>query len=132
MRLGADECWARLRSSEHGVLATMHAERGVDAVPVVYVVTDDRRLIVPVDTVKQKTTTRLQRLVNLDRDPRCVLLVDEYRRAWSELWWVRVHGTATTIDGTVDDLERFAPYREPGTVVTAIIITPTLVTGWSA
>lgn len=131
MRLNLEECWARLRTSTHGVLGTVHAERGVDAVPVVFAV-DGEVLVVPVDTVKPKASTRLQRLANVERDPRCVMLVDHYDDDWSQLWWVRVHATATVVDGTNDALERFAAYREPGSVVQSIVLTPTEVTGWSA
>ena len=38
MRLAEDEARARLAAHDHGILCTVHAERGVDAVPVVYVV----------------------------------------------------------------------------------------------
>lgn len=132
MRLNAEECWERLGDRGHGVLASVHPERGVDAVPVVFVVDDHRRLLVPVDTVKAKSTTRLQRLVNLERDPRCVLLVDEYHDDWSKLWWVRVHATAVATDQAPSELERFEQYRAPGSVVGALRLTPTAITGWAA
>ena len=40
--------------------------------------------------MKAKSGGRLQRLVNLEADARCVLLVDHYDDDWSQLWWVRV------------------------------------------
>lgn len=131
MRLNRDEAWSLLRASDHGVLATVHPERGVDAVPVVFAVDGDR-ILLPVDTVKAKSTTRLQRLVNLAADPRCAVLVDHYDEDWSRLWWVRVHGTATVVDGRDDALARFPPYREPGAVATTIVVVPDVVTGWRA
>ena len=132
MRLDDDGCRARLTAADHGVLATVHPERGVDAVPVVYAV-DGPRLVVPVDTVKAKSTTRLQRLANLAADPRCVLLVDHYDDDWSRLWWVRVHATAEVVDDVPAVLaERFAAYRAPGSVVAAIVLTPTGLSGWTA
>jgi len=133
VRLNADECLVRLEGAEHGVLATVHPERGVDAVPVVFAIASGPRILVPIDTVKQKTTTRLQRLINLERDDRCVLLVDEYSRDWSQLWWVRVHATATILDTTLAPLfERYDAYREPGSIASIIELTPTAITGWSA
>lgn len=132
VRLNADECWERLGDHGHGVLATVHPERGVDAVPVVFVVNDRRELLVPIDTVKAKSTTRLQRLANVERDPRCVLLVDEFDLDWSKLWWVRVHATATPTDELFHELERFEQYRAPGSVVGALRLSPTAVTGWHA
>jgi PPOX class probable F420-dependent enzyme len=131
VRLPADEAWSLLRASDHGVLATVHAERGVDAVPVVFAV-DGERILVPVDTVKAKSTTRLQRLVNLAHDPRCVLLVDHYDDDWSQLWWVRVHATAAVVDGRAEALTVFPPYRAAGAVAATIVLEPGAVTGWRA
>ncbi len=131
MRLSPAEAWSLLGDADHGVLATVHAERGVDAVPVVFAV-DGERVLLPVDTVKPKSTTRLQRLVNLANDPRCVLLVDHYDDDWATLWWVRVHGTATVVDGRHEALLRFPPYRAAGAVEATIVIEPDVVTGWRA
>jgi PPOX class probable F420-dependent enzyme len=131
VRLTPDEAWSLLRASDHGVLATVHPERGVDAVPVVFAV-DGERILLPVDTVKAKSTTRLQRLVNLAADRRCAVLVDHYDEDWSRLWWVRAHGRATIVDGGDEALERFPPYREPGAVAMTIVVVPDDVTGWRA
>ncbi len=68
----------------------MHVERGVDAVPVAYVVDDDGYVGVPVDLVKPKTSLRLQRERNLEADSRATLLVEHWDADdWSQLWWVR-------------------------------------------
>ena len=131
MRLNAEECWNRLGDAGHGVLATVHPERGVDAVPVVYAVAGTE-IVLPIDTVKAKTTTRLQRLANLEVDPRCVLLVEHYDADWSKLWWVRVHGTASPTDEPAPELERFEQYRAAGAVVGALRLQPSGVTGWRA
>jgi PPOX class probable F420-dependent enzyme len=90
MRLAEDEARTRLAVHDHGVLCTVHAERGVDAVPVVYAVDGDGYVGVPVDLVKPKRSTRLQRERNLEADPRATLLVEHWDRDdWSRLWWVR-------------------------------------------
>ena len=90
MTLTAPEARARLAAPDHGVLCTVHVERGVDAVPVVYVVDEDGYVGVPVDTVKPKSSSRLQRERNLEADPRAALLVEHWDRGdWSRLWWVR-------------------------------------------
>lgn len=134
MRLNADDCWDRLAGSSHGVLATVHAGRGVDPVPVVFVVVD-RSIVVPVDTVKAKSTTRLQRLANLDADARCAVLVDHYEEDWSRLWWVRAHGTATVGEPTAHHLDvlggRFPAYRRPGAVAATIVIAVSEIRGWA-
>ena len=81
---------ARLESHDHGILCTVHAERGVDAVPVAYAVDDDGYVGVPIDRVKPKASLRLQRERNLEADPRATLLVEHWDRSdWSRLWWVR-------------------------------------------
>ena len=78
MRLGEDEALARLAAHDHGVMCTVHAERGVDAVPVVYVKDEDGYVGVPVDRVKPKSSLRLQRERNLEADVRATLLVDQW------------------------------------------------------
>lgn len=89
MRLDEAEARARLMAATHGVLCTLHPLRGVDAVPVMYAV-DDELVGVPVDTVKPKGSTRLQRERNLEADPRATLLVEHWdAEDWSALWWVR-------------------------------------------
>ncbi|MDH3293938.1 MAG: pyridoxamine 5'-phosphate oxidase family protein [Acidimicrobiia bacterium] len=93
MKLTEQEARARLRNHDHGVLCTVHPERGIDAVPVVYAMADgfDRNVVgVPVDTVKPKASVRLQRERNLEADPRATLLIERWDRDdWSRLWWVR-------------------------------------------
>lgn len=136
MELDLAACQERLRLADHGVLATVHPDRGVDAVPVVFALDGAGRVLVPVDTVKAKRTTRLQRLVNLEHDPRCVLLVEHYEEDWSKLWWVRVHGRASEIEATPDVLAllaaRHEQYRAPGAVSGALMLSPAQITGWAA
>ena len=90
MRLSDGEARARFAAQDHGVLCTIHPERGVDAVPVTYAVDDDGYVGIPVDRVKPKSSSRLQRERNLEADPRAALLVEHWDRDdWSRLWWVR-------------------------------------------
>ena len=90
MKLTATEARARLTAHDHGILCTVHPERGVDAVPVVYVMDEVGFVGVPVDRVKPKSSSRLQRERNLDADPRAALLVEHWdHEDWSRLWWVR-------------------------------------------
>ena len=92
MRLSPEDARARLTANVHGVLCTLHPERGPDPQPVVYAVSDDGHVGMPVDSVKQKSSTRLRREDNLDSDPRAALLVEHWDPAdWSRLWWVRAH-----------------------------------------
>jgi hypothetical protein len=92
MRLSADEARARLAARVHGVLCTLHPQRGPDPQPVVYAVSEDGHVAVPIDRVKPKSSSRLQREDNLEADPRAALLVEHWEAEdWSRLWWVRAH-----------------------------------------
>jgi len=139
MNMDEDQCWARLADARHGVLATVHRRRGVDAVPVVFAVVSGAAgptLVLPIDTVKPKRSTRLQRVANIEADARCVLLVEHYEDDWTQLWWVRVHGRAAVSplsDAVAGQLAgRFGQYQAPGSVTDVIIVQPTEVSGWCA
>ena len=88
----------RLERADHGVLSTLHPTRGVDSVPVCFVVDGDL-VAIPIDTVKPKRSTRLGRLRNLEADPRATLLVEHWDfDDWSALWWVRASLVLTEVD----------------------------------
>ena len=139
MRLAEDEARARLAAHDHGILCTVHPERGVDAVPVAYVVDEDGYVGVPVDRVKPKASSRLQRERNLEADPRATLLAEHWDRDdWSRLWWVRAElrwqadaeagRTATLAAGLA---ERYPQYREQP-FHRVLVLRIVGVTGWSA
>ena len=139
MRLTAEQARGRLTAHNHGVLCTVHAERGVDAVPVVYAVDDAGCVGVPVDSVKPKSSTRLQRERNLEADPRAALVVEHWDRAdWSRLWWVRAElrwqGNAAAEQAAelgARLAQAYPQYRDqPFTRVLVLRIVN--VTGWSA
>jgi PPOX class probable F420-dependent enzyme len=46
---------------------------------------------------KPKSTTRLQRLRNIQAQPRVALLADHYADDWTQLWWVRADGEAAVL-----------------------------------
>lgn len=137
------ECATRLAGAGHGVLATVHERRGVDAVPVCFVVDGDR-VVIPVDRMKPKRSPRLQRSVNLDGDPRAALLVEQWDPTdWSRLWWVRA--TLERVPPTGGDDERHRsllsakyPQYRPDPVTHArpihslLVLRVTELTGWSA
>ena len=143
MRLDADEARARLAAHDHGVLCTVHAERGVDAVPVVYALDDDGDgdgyVGVPVDQVKPKASSRLQRARNLEADPRATLLIEHWeRRDWSQLWWVRAElrwqdGDPARRAGALATrlADAFPQYRDQP-FTTVLVLRVVSVTGWTA
>jgi PPOX class probable F420-dependent enzyme len=135
--MGTDDAYRRLVAADHGVLATLHGGRGADLVPVCFVV-HERRLAVPIDRVKAKSTSALQRRANLESDPRATLLVESWDRDdWSKLWWVRanLHRSVITpvTQGIFEPLlrEKYPQYRDTEFVeLLAFGITRT--TGWAA
>ena len=100
MRLAAGRCEDLLRASDHGVLTTLHPDRGVDAVPTCFVVDPAARAVaIPIDRVKPKSSVDLQRTRNLDHDPRAALLCEHWDRSeWSTLWWVRTSMVRAAVD----------------------------------
>jgi PPOX class probable F420-dependent enzyme len=141
MKLTAAEALSRLAAHDHGTLCTMHAVRGVDAVPVTYAVDDDGYLGVPVDLVKPKSSTRLQRERNLEADPRATLLVEQWDRDdWSRLWWVRAelrwqHDAPDAPDRAAvlaDLLARRYPQYRDRPFARVLVLRLIAVTGWAA
>ncbi len=139
MRLPADEARVRLAAHVHGVLCTLHPRRGPDPQPVVYAVTDDGHVGVPIDSVKPKASTRLQREDNLEADPRGSLLVEHWDPDdWSRLWWVRAelhHRRDPPTSLTVDLEERLArtvPQYADRPFYRILVCRIVAVTGWSA
>jgi PPOX class probable F420-dependent enzyme len=134
MRLDEDDARARLAAHDHGVLCTVHAERGVDAVPVVFAVDGDF-VGVPIDRVKPKASLRLQRERNLEADPRATLLVDHWDRDdWSRLWWVRAElrlagGPEAALAARL--AERFDQYRDQP-FARVLVLRIVGLTGWAA
>lgn len=119
MRLSEERAHELLAMHSHGFIATQHPERGIDVGPTVYAVVDDH-LGSPVDLVKPKSSTRLQREVNLESEPRATLGIERWDRDdWSKLWWVRArlrwvgHGPHDQTEPIADRLsELFLQYRD--------------------
>jgi PPOX class probable F420-dependent enzyme len=135
VNLDEDQCRVRMAAARHGVLATVHPVRGVDAVPVVFAFVGSQ-LVVPLDTVKAKRSGDLRRAQNLASDDRCVLLVEQYHEDWSKLWWVRLHAHATvTVPSPAAQgalAARYPVYTSPGSIERTIILTPSAWYGWQA
>ncbi len=119
-------------------LATLRPDGTPRLVPITFVLLDGV-ICSAVDEVKPKTTTRLARLADVERDPRAGLVVDHYCDDWSALWWVRVDGTAAVHGGgplyerAVGALAaKYPPYAAAPPSGPLLVITPTRWTGWSA
>ena len=134
MRLDDAEAMRRLTEARFGILGTVGADGSPHVVPVVFVVVDDL-VGLPVDRVKAKRTTRLQRVENLARRGRGSLLVDHRSERWDELWWVRAEVSPTGRDGgrLMDALAaKYEPYRRPGAIDSVMELSIDRLTGWSA
>lgn len=139
MKLTGNQSLLRLAAHDHAVLCTSHVERGVDAVPVAFAIDDDGYVGVPIDRVKPKTSTRLQRERNLEADPRATLLAEHWDRDdWSQLWWVRAElrwqgdtaaGRETTLAGGL--ATRYPQYSDHP-FVRVLVFRIVGVTGWAA
>lgn len=139
MRLSAEDARSRLSAHAHGVLCTVHPERGPDPLPVVYVVSDDGHVGIPIDSVKPKSSGRLRREDNLTTDPRAALLIECWDPAdWSRLWWVRAHlrhvpdPAPTVTEELADRLERAAPQYTGKPFHRLLVCRIVAVSGWSA
>ena len=139
MKLSSEQARSRLAAHVHGVLATLHPERGPDPQPVVYAVSDDGHVGVPIDRVKPKASSRLQREDNLEADPRGSLLIEHWdTEDWSRLWWVRadlehVDGpSAELVDDLANRLAGTVPQYADKPFHRVLVCRIVGVTGWSA
>lgn len=96
MRLSEADARRRAGAARSATLATVDEHGHPHIVPVVYALADDR-LWFAVDH-KPKATTELKRLRNIAAHPEVSVLVDAYDEDWSQLWWVRMDGTARIVD----------------------------------
>lgn len=139
MRLSPDEARARLAAHVHGVLCTVHSERGPDPVPAVYALDDDGFVGVPIDRVKPKSSSRLQRERNMEADPRASLLVEHWDHAdWARLWWVRANlrreddPSRARVDDLAARLARTVPQYADQPFDRVLVLRLVGVTGWAA
>ena len=139
MRLDEETARSRLREQVHGVLCTLHPDRGPDPVPIVYAVSDDGHVGIPIDTVKPKTSSRLQREANLAADPRGSLLIERWEDDdWSRLWWVRAElrhvsdPPSSLTDDLADRLASTVPQYADKPFHRLLVCRIVRVTGWAA
>jgi PPOX class probable F420-dependent enzyme len=80
-------------------LATVRADGDAHLVPVCFALDVDGETAVSIVDGKPKRSSRLQRLANVRAHPRVTLLIDHYDEDWSQLWWVRIDGSAVVCEG---------------------------------
>ncbi len=131
-----EACWRLISESPVGVLSTARVDGGPRSVPVVFGITNDRRLVTAVDH-KPKSTRALRRLDDIAADPRVTLLCHHYADDWTQLWWVRIDGTAEVVHDPAPAIQhaltdRYSQYAEHPPAGPWILITHRTVTGWRA
>ncbi len=138
MRLGPDESARRLAEADHAVLGTLGEVETIHLVPVCFVVADGV-VAVPIDRVKPKGTSRLQRETDLDLHPRASLLVEHWdAERWDRLWWVRADLRRVPVDAPRADRFRellggkYEQYADPATITTVISFELDRLNGWAA
>ena len=103
MRLSAAEARTLFRDASVARLATVRPDGRPHVVPVTFALIDagdaGREAVVFAVDHKPKSTAALQRLENIDREPRVSLLVDRYEADWARLWWVRADAEAARAIG---------------------------------
>ena len=97
-RAAVDEGEMRRRVADARVarMATIDPDGSPNVVPFVFVLDGDT-LYSSVDE-KPKRTRQLRRLANLRRDPRFMVLVDQYDEDWPVVWWVRLRGRGRVLE----------------------------------
>ena len=130
-------CRAHLAAARVGRLATVRPDGGPHVVVCCFAVEGDR-VWTAVDA-KPKSGAPLQRLANVRANPRASLLVDHYEEDWERLWWVRVDGTAASLEiGNEEEraiaalTARYPQYARARPGGPVIAITVERITGWSA
>ena len=106
----SDVARAFIQRASVGRLATVDAGGAPHVVPICFVLLDGR--IYSVVDEKPKRTTRLQRLRNIEANPRVALVIDRYSDDWSELAWVMVRGLAEIIEPGDEHAAAIAALRE--------------------
>lgn len=110
-------------------VATVQPDGSPHLVPICFALEGD--VLYSSTDAKPKTTTSLQRLRNIERDPRVTVLIDRYDDDWTHIWWVRIDGRGRLLhegeerDHSIEALvERYPQYAAdpPHGVVLAVDI----------
>ncbi len=86
---------------------------------------------------KPKTTRRLQRVANIERDPRATLLVDHYEDDWTKVWWCVITGRGHVVhEGSEFDravvalVEKYEQYQGKPPAGPAVVLEINEWRGW--
>ena len=93
--MDAPEARLRFAAARVARLATVRSGGGPHLVPVAFAVEGDAVWIAIDD--KPKRSRELQRLANIEAEPRVSLLADHDAEDWWRLWWARADGRARVL-----------------------------------
>ena len=120
-----------------GHLSTVRSNGSPHIVPVTYALAGNS--VVTMIDHKPKTTDRLQRLINIERNPIATLMADHYSEDWTMLWWVRVDGEASIhVEDQVWEesaaalIAKYEQYAENPPRGPAVVISVERVTSWES
>ncbi|MEM7321615.1 MAG: TIGR03668 family PPOX class F420-dependent oxidoreductase [Actinomycetota bacterium] len=130
-------CRSLLGSASVGRFATVTEDGAPHVVPCCFLVDEDR--LYSVVDGKPKSTTALRRLANIRANPLVSLVVDHYADDWSELWWVRVDGSATVVEDRTPERatalaglsDKYHQYQADPPLGPLIRVDITGLTGWA-
>jgi PPOX class probable F420-dependent enzyme len=123
---------AIVRDSDRAVLATVDGNHRPHAVPVCWAEIDGR-IAVAIDD-KPKTSRRLQRVRNIERNPDVTLLFDHYENDWEQIGWVMVRARASLAPpGTAraELAQRYEQYSVSPPAGEVIVATPQRIVWWN-
>lgn len=134
--------WEKKFLASHRVahLATVDAKGQPHAIPIVYAF-DGVRLYTPIDEKpKRAGVFKLQRVRNIQTEPRVAVIVDDYAENWEQLAWVQLRGRAELIiEGEIYTKglrllnEKYPQYQSmPLSGRPLIVITPEQIISWKA
>ena len=87
-------------------LATVDSAGQPHAVPICYVF-DGQNFYSPIDEKPKRVASgKLQRLRNIEANPRVCLVIDRYSSDWSRLCWVQVRALASLVEGETSERRR--------------------------
>ena len=93
----------RVHEARVGRLGTITLDGRPHLVPVSFALLDE--VVYTAVDAKPKSTLELRRLQNIEANRATCMLVDHYDEIWTQLWWVRLDGSARVV-GSGPEAER--------------------------